>query len=371
MIAATIRPGPGSRKVEARELAAAVRPGPRPRKVEARRRQKPAHVFEQRSRSPPEAGAAGRDSGLGHGCRRHAGLVARQGAWAAVRQGLVVEQAAVVEKGDAPVRGARLASDGSLGVFASRNARSVLAGEAPRLQVDRGGRHVQSVLGRRRVEVSQLGLHAEAQVPDEVLVAAPMFEDGRPPRLGRRRAVDRASWARVVLVPPLLHAPVPHEGSQHQGVRRGRGEEQLDRGVERPGLLAPAVPDDVRHAIDGDDDGGEAEREQEHELELELRPHGAAEDDGDGEEDQGQVRHDIADGHGQELRIPLATPSPWIRKHLPVVGEGLAFGQAANHDGGKGGDKEATEKDKGQVIGPSPVDVKPLEELENGVLEDP
>ncbi len=112
-------------------------------------------------------------------------------------------------------------------------------------------------------------------------------------------------------------------------------------------MLAPAVPDDVRHAIDGDDDGREAEREQEHEMELSLRPHGAAEDDGDGKDDQGQVRHDIADGHGQELRIPLAAPAPGVRKHLPVVGEGLAFGQAAYHDGDEGGEKEASEVDEG------------------------
>jgi hypothetical protein len=125
------------------------------------------------------------------------------------------------------------------------------------------------------------------------------------------------------------------------------------------------------HPINGDDDRGEAEGEEQHELELALRGHGAAEDNGDREQNQRQVCHDIADGHCQELHIPLAASAPWVRQCLPVVREGLAFDQVAYHNGDECCDKESANEHEGQVIGPPPGDIEPPEKFEDGILENP
>ena len=129
--------------------------------------------------------------------------------------------------------------------------------------------------------------------------------------------------------------------------------------------------DDLRDAVDGDGDDDEAEGEEEHELDLALGRHLAAEDDGDGDEDEEQVRDDVADGHGQELRVPLATLAAGVGEDLPVVGEGSALGQVADDDGDESSDQGGADDEQGDVVRTLPGDVETYKELENGELENP
>lgn len=90
------------------------------------------------------------------------------------------------------------------------------------------------------------------------------------------------------------------------------------------------------NSVDGDCHNGQAERKQDEELELPAKLHVALDNDGDGEDDEHQVGEDVAGGHCDELDIALATLTTRVRQDLPVVSEGVAFGEIANDDGDEG-----------------------------------
>ena len=118
--------------------------------------------------------------------------------------------------------------------------------------------------------------------------------------------------------------------------------------------------------ITGDSDNKEVEGEEHDQLDFAFLAHLAPYDDGYGEEDEQQVRDDVADSHGDELRIPLPTLSSRIREDLPIMRKRPAFHQITDDDGKEGGPQDAPEDHERQLVGPLPADVEPLEELEDG-----
>jgi hypothetical protein len=113
----------------------------------------------------------------------------------------------------------------------------------------------------------------------------------------------------------------------------------------------------VRNSVDGDCHNGQAERKEEEELELSAELHVALDNDGDGKDDEHQVGEDVAGGHCDELDIALATLTTRVRQDLPVVSEGVAFGEIANNDGNEGETQGASDGDEGVVMGSLPAKV--------------
>lgn len=110
----------------------------------------------------------------------------------------------------------------------------------------------------------------------------------------------------------------------------------------------------MRNSVDGDCHNGQAERKQDEELELPAKLHVALDNDGDGEDDEHQVGEDVAGGHCDELDIALATLTTRVRQDLPVVSEGVAFGEIADDDGDEGEAEGASDGDEGVVMGSLP-----------------
>ena len=195
------------------------------------------------------------------------------------------------------------------------------------------------VSGRELWDFAQLGLHADAQVADEILVATPMAVDGGPAEVvgsfgGPTTAVLGGFYVLGVVAEfLLLDASVSHEGAEDEGIRRRRGKKEFNRGEERAVLLTTVLPDDVGHSVEGGDDDGEVKGEEENELDLALERHRAAQDDGDREDDEEDVGEDVARGESKELGETLTALGAWVGEDLPVVVEGLAFGEVADDDG--------------------------------------
>lgn len=60
----------------------------------------------------------------------------------------------------------------------------------------------------------------------------------------------------------------------------------------------------------------------------------------DREDDEGNIRKDVQDTGGEELRVALSALRAWIRNNLPVVREGLAGSQITNYCSDEGDSKE-------------------------------
>lgn len=277
----------------------------------------------------------------------------------------------------APCRRGDAREEGVVALGGGAEAVGVIGREGPRVHVvgddEAGGDVAAAALfghggGRGLAEV---GFHAVADVADEVFVAAPVAEGGGAAGVDGGGAVEGGGGDGIVFEFALLEAAVADEGAQDQGVGGGCGEEELDRGEEGAGLLAALGADDLRDAVDGDSDHNKTETEEEDQLNLALGRHLAAEDDRDGDEDEEQVRDDVADGHGEELRVPLAALAAGVGEDLPVVGEGLALGEVADDDGDEGSDEGGADDEQGDVVRPLPGDVETYKELEDGALENP
>lgn len=245
-----------------------------------------------------------------------------------------VQQAADVEKGQllAAVVRVRLGEPvvvGEDGVLA--DGFRVATGPVAALEIGGFGRH--GTAG----DLAQLWVDGEADVADEILVAAPVLMEGRAAR-GCAAAVKRVG-GRGAAEFLLLEAAVADKGAEDEGVGRGGGEEDLDRGEEGAVLLAAVAADDVGDAVERDAHNGEAEGEEEHELDLALDLHVAAQEDGDGEDDEHEVGEDVAGGHGDELDVALAALAAGIGEDLPVVVEGPALDEVADDDGDEGGEQ--------------------------------
>lgn len=223
--------------------------------------------------------------------------------------------------------------------------------------------------GRGGTSACELRVDGDADVTDEVLVAAPLVVEGGPSDVAAAvKRVGDGGLAELL----LLDTAVADKGAEDKGVCGGRGKDELDRGEEGTVLLAAALLDDVGNAVEGNTDDAKAEGEEEGELDLVLDRHAAAQDDGDGEEDEEQVGEDVARGRGDELGVALAAAGAGVREDLPVVGKGTAFGQVAYDDGGKGEEEEPADDDKGAVVGAFPGDVgEATEEFEDCVFEGP
>lgn len=113
---------------------------------------------------------------------------------------------------------------------------------------------------------------------------------------------------------------------------------------------------DVRYAVEGDADDGQAQREEQDELYFSADRHGAADNDGNGKDDEEQVGKNVARGHGDELHVALTALSAWIGQDLPIVVERLAFGEVTDDDGNKGEEEGPAEGDEGGLVGALPGD---------------
>lgn len=235
-----------------------------------------------------------------------------------------------------------------------------------------GGAAEYDVVANKRVgRVAQLGLDAEAQIAHEVFVAAPMAISRRTAGAndaGALHGVDDRAGAELV----FLDAAVADKGAQDERVGGGGGEKQFDGGEQGAELLVAVLLDNAGGAVDGDADNAQAQREEEDKLDLAFDGLVAEEDDWNREEDEQEVRDDVAHGHGQQLGKALSTVAARVGIDSPVVGEGLALSQVADHDGDKGGYENAAngdEGDLGEAFRQGIADA--LEELEDSDLEDP
>ena len=261
-------------------------------------------------------------------------------------------------------------------IVTRRYAAALVAREIPLshiLQPGRGSRGVAklSQLVGRVGYFLEIAVDSEANVADEVHIAAPMSHRGRAARVGSRGSFHGTSGDRAILESPLLDSAVADEGAENQGVRGHGSEEDLDRGVERAALLAPVVPDDVGDSVQCDGDRAQAKREEEDKLDLPPEAHLALDDDRDGEEDEQKIGKHVAGGHGYDLGEALPALRTGVWQYLPVMGEGTAFGQVGDDDGDKRGYQSAADGEQRQSVRPLPVSVEPFEEFQNGAFQDP
>ena len=77
--------------------------------------------------------------------------------------------------------------------------------------------------------------------------------------------------------------------------------------------------------------------EQHAQQRLAPRRQPAAHHDRHGEHDEQQVREDVADRDGEQLRVALPAARARVGRDLPVVGKGLALGEVGDEDGEEGG----------------------------------
>lgn len=182
--------------------------------------------------------------------------------------------------------------------------------------------------------LSKFRLDGQAKISDQIFVAAPLSVDSRPSDGGAafKRLGGGGSSSGLL----FLDTPISDERAQNQGIRGCSCENQLDRSKQRPVLLSAVDLHDVHNSVDGNCHNGQAEGKEDEELELPAKLHMALDNDGDGKDDEHQVGEDVADGHGDELDIALSALTTRVRQDLPVMSEGVAFGDIANDNGEEG-----------------------------------
>ena len=137
-------------------------------------------------------------------------------------------------------------------------------------------------------------------------------------------------------------------------------------------MLASVLAKDVRYPVQCHAHDAEAQREQEQELDLSFQSHVATQDDGDGKDDEQQVRHDVANCHGQHLDEALPALAAGIGEYLIVVVERPAFSEVGNQDRGEGGAQSASDEKQRDLVGAFPAGAsQALEEFQDGALKSP
>lgn len=85
-------------------------------------------------------------------------------------------------------------------------------------------------------------------------------------------------------------------------------------------------------------------------MELPLEGHARERDDGDRKDDEHDIRDNVGNAHGHELSVTLSTMWSWVGDNLPVVGEGVAFGEGGDDDADEGEEEVPADDLEGDLV---------------------
>lgn len=219
----------------------------------------------------------------------------------------------------------------------------------------------------------QARVQTDTQIAGEVGITAPVAVcDRGAPHRTTVEARGHRSRSEYLLELGLLHAPVPDEGPNDDGIRYCRGDQDFKRCNQRAILLGAVAVDHRRHSIARNCDKDNRHGKEEDKRDFASQGHGGQEDQRDWKSHKQEVCYNVASPHSDQVRITGTALGARVGHDLPVVVEGLTFHQSRDHYRNQGRCQKIVDKFENKLKRPSPdVLCQPLQKLTDGVFGRP